>query len=1041
MNVSRMNVLRNVLTKPALSLRPFSVSRTFSRSVIQQAEIRRSRYETSCRNVLLPAVTINSHICRFNGTRAKPVKREKNTLMLVEELTRDARTYRRIPLDKLNQVLAKPEAITADAYDFLLSCCGRLLMEQTAEVRMRLFKSIWFMAGGGDTATLNRWKVLLQVHRDNGINLDGEDVGQFINRVKVSKDEEFYALLLGAVAERGDIAKMDEAIAEAREEGFGSSGKFVSLLVRGYFRAGDLSAVQTVLDEITDQNVKLDSNIVGELLVGRLTNKQVDEAVEIIKKHGLILKEQHILEAIKEALLVKQNEIVALLLDLLPPDVLNAITIDPALRNVCSELLGLKRFAQIKDLINLLPVPRFKSSDNYDSYATSLIFEMIKTKAPFEEIASFVEFLVRTNRNTRALHVACDCASKSWIDSLPKFLTLLRQQEDLRPHYFWPLIVQNFDRQGESGVLDVLKMMQSLDTTPDEETLSVFVLPKLSITLKDVRMAFKVLDDRGVKAAVLMSPFVTHLLYQSRFDDVSKIIKLYPTKINTQTMVYPLVLQSQQGKNSDQLRRISNVLRNLTEKAQNPKHDLAGQLLIEIISNRNTKFDTVFLKSFLEEYERANLRISRMSANVLRNHLSKTKQVGAELDRLLQSLVDDQLGLSSREMSDSIYVHPRDMNYAELECHLTELEEKKMNARGVLRRLLQLCIRENRLKRAVELKRKCDQAQVDLSSGLMASLLELSVKLKNVDEAGRMLAQIKQTYPGFLLDDHKIVDFAALLVENGFLEKARGILKERASSGTIRPGNANKNIWNLLNNTAQYAAGSNAQSEHNQCSEMLQFLIDLGYCGYENALLGPIIREYLLKNQILNAVTEFLRIATEHRKTPLQLEVFTILVRLTNSNDPEIPPEMAKKLLAEVIRVGSGIHGSVNTNNTLLVALADAGTEAQLRRILINPETHINQEYIMTQCEFLINSGKLDVVLRLAKCSRGLANIREADFLALILKQYVRDNDCEAAVGLFHRLQAEDAEMKITGDFAKQLIDLLEVNNYEVPTGIRLYAK
>ncbi|XP_053694155.1 leucine-rich PPR motif-containing protein, mitochondrial [Sabethes cyaneus] len=1034
-----MNILRNVIVRARIPHRAFSVSSNYSRSLLQQ-----SRHESNPRNVQPSLISLSSESHRFYGTRAKPAKQGKTTPAMVDEMRRGAAQHRRVQLERLNQILAKPEAITADAYDFLLSCCGRLLMEQPADVRMRLFRSIWFMAGGDAAGSqLGRWKVLLQVHRDNGVGLDGDDVdvGRFVGRVKMSKDEEFFELLLGAVAERGDTSAMVDVIEEARRHGFGASGKFVSLLIRGYFKAGDASAAQTVFDEITDKILKRDADIWGELLIGRIANERVEEATELIKEYEAILKETHILEAIKEALLVKQKDIVTLLMDLLPRHVLNATTIDPILRNICSELLCLKRFAAIKTLINLLPVPKFKPGDNYDIYGTSLIFEMIKTKAPFEEIVGFVEFLVKTNRNTRALHVACDCATRQWIESLPKFLNLLRQQEDLRPHYFWPLIVQNFDRQGESGVLDVLKMMHSLDTIPDEETLSVFVLPKLSISLKDIRLAFKQFEDRGVKSAALMSPLVTHLLYQSRFDDVSKIIKLYPTKVNTQTMVYPLVLQAQLGKQADHLRRLARVMRSLTDKAQSANHDLAGQVLMEIISNKNNKYDASFLKNFLEECERANLRISRMSANVLKNHLAKTKTGSAELERLLNSLVDEKLGLSSRELSESILVHPRDMNYEELECHLTELEEKRMNARGVLRRLLQLCIRENRLKRAVELKRKCDEAGVDLSSGMMASLLELNVKLKNVGEAGRTLEQIKQAFPGFTLDEHKIVDFAALLVESGFPEKARSVLKDRATSGTVRSGNANKNIWNLLNNTAQYAASKDPQSERNQSSEMLQFLVDLGYCGYENALLGPIIREHLLKNQTLKAVNEYQRIVAEHRRTPLQLEVFTSLVRLTNANDAEIPPEAAKALLADVIRLGSAIHGAVNTNNTLLVALADAGTEAQLRRILINPETRINQEYIMTQCEFLVNAGKLDVVLRLAKCCRGLVSMREADFLSLILKQYVRDNDCEAAVELFNRLQAEDDEMKITGDFAKKLIDLLEVNNYDVPDGIRIYAK
>lgn len=54
-------------------------------------------------------------------------------------------------------------------------------------------------------------------------------------------------------------------------------------------------------------------------------------------------------------------------------------------------------------------------------------------------------------------------------------------------HYFWPLTKQSFNQHDEAGVLDVLKLMQQFRTEPNAETLAVFVLPKLAVTLKDAR--------------------------------------------------------------------------------------------------------------------------------------------------------------------------------------------------------------------------------------------------------------------------------------------------------------------------------------------------------------------------------------------------------------------------------------------------------------------------------------------------------------------------------------------------------------------------
>ncbi|XP_055613471.1 leucine-rich PPR motif-containing protein, mitochondrial [Uranotaenia lowii] len=995
-------------------------------------EVNKNRTDPNYRNV-------------FNRTLSTQLKAKtkvqnvKSTATLLNELKADAVAYRRIHLDKLHQILSRPEDISPSSYDFLLSCCGQLMLDQPVEAREQMLRSLWFMAG---EPTLDRWKIMLQVYRENGMDLEGS-VEEFMQKVKdLPVDEEFLELLLAVVCERGDVGKIQDVMNVFEERNIGLKAGQASSLIRGYAKAGNIKTIQVILDTLSAGNVALNEEVYGELMVGYLLNDQIDKAKKFLKEKGSILKERHVVEALQEAILRNINDMSKDLVKLLPEDVLNDVSIDPVLRNVCSKFIKLNNFEAVRTLLNELPIPEFNINESQDGYGVSLIFEMIKNSAPLEETLALVRFLIKTRRNERALHVACECAAKHNIDIYPPLLVNLRKQEDLRPHYFWPLIVQNFNRNGEAGVLDVLKLMQQTKTELDSETLTVFVLPKLSVSLKDTRLALKQLTDRGVKINTLMTPFVSHMLYQNRFKDVSQVVKLYPARLDTEALIWPLQLQATVNKSIEQFRRMAEVIKILTEKAQDPKHDLAGQLLMELVSNRKSQHDLNTLKALLQQLFVAEVRISRMSANVLRNHLAKlARGKDSELDRLVNSLVDEELAIASRELFDSIIVHPRNMTYDELECHLSELEEKRLNARGVLRRLLQVCVRENRLDRAVEVKKKCDEARVELSSGMLASVFDLHIKRKNLEEAGRTLEQIKSTFPGFSIDEHKIVDFAALMAENGFLTTAQNIIKQRASAGQVRSGNVNKNIWNLLTNTAQWAAANEPSSDKNHAYEMLNLLVGLGYCTYDNAVLGPVIREYLLKNQIKNAINMYRQITIEKRRTPLQLEIMTTLVRLTNSNNPEIPPDQAKALLSEIIQLGSKIHGPVNTNNTLIVALADGGTEAQLRRILINPETRVNHEYVLGQCEFLLNSGKLDVVLRLAKCSRGLANIRETDFLSLILKQYTRDNDCESAIALFNRLQAEDEELKISGDFARKLIDLLEVNNYEVPNGVRLYAK
>ena len=382
------------------------------------------------------------------------------------------------------------------------------------------------------------------------------------------------------------------------------------------------------------------------------------------------------------------------------------------------------------------------------------------------------------------------------------------------------------------------------------------------------------------------------------------------------------------------------------------------------------------------------------------------------------------------------------MTLEELECHLVELESKNLNTRGVLRRLLQLCVQKGKYERALEMKKKCDELRVDVSSGMMASVFEMYIKTKRLTAAESTLADLKKNYPGFLIDDHKIIDFSSLLIENGQIDKARKTLKERANAAKIKLGpNNHKNIWNLLNTMAHYSASNAPESLANQTEEFLTYLVGLGYCEYHNALLGPLIREHLLKEQHQAAIDLFKKIVSKYRKTPLQQEIATLLVKLSNeSSVPDFSTQKAKDTLQELVKILSKIHGQVNTNGTLVIAFAEAGTEAQLRKLLMNPEVRIKTEALSKQCEYLCNSGKLPAILKLAKCSKNLKHIRESDFLNMVLDIYIRQNDTSSAVMLFNEIQADD-EFKMNHDFARKVNKLLERNNLEVPSNVLLHCR
>lgn len=55
------------------------------------------------------------------------------------------------------------------------------------------------------------------------------------------------------------------------------------------------------------------------------------------------------------------------------------------------------------------------------------------------------------------------------------------------------------------------------------------------------------------------------------------------------------------------------------------------------------------------------------------------------------------------------------------------------------------------------------------------------------------------------------------------------------------------------------------------------------------------------------------------------------------------------------------------------------------------------------------------------------------------MAQFCRSNDYEAALDLFERLEADD-ELKVSHEFLRNLVQLLQVNQVEIPSTIALRA-
>ncbi|KAH8357970.1 hypothetical protein KR200_010247 [Drosophila serrata] len=959
----------------------------------------------------------------------------------------------------------KTSTVSVEQVHFLLgSCVPELLPARSAQERQQLFQSLWTQLLKLGQPTLAHYHTRLQVLRQNRLSLP--DHRSLLAEIAVyhgAADARLYSDLLDVACAAGNMRQASELLAEMREHNFALTERNFNSLLQGHARNGDLAGTDSVVGSMRSAGIQLGTSTTEALRFEALVeNGQLERAKEVLQattgfSHAQLLQMLRAVVAAKnvDAQLVQQ------LVNEMPREFLTGLDLPPALKSLCIQLLHEGRPEVVIQLVAALPAPNHTQNQNVDEYGSLLLQEFFRANIPLKETLQFARQLVQRGQNPRALHLLVELALRRLPSSALGCLEALAAAgEELRPHYFWPLILHHYRREGESGMLRLVAEMQRLRVECDEETLRQYLLPHLNQSLTQPVESVKALEEVGVRPSLSLGPVLGILLQQHHLPEVMELLKRYPTRLELSTLLQPLASLAVNARATKRYEPFAQLVQALQQKALQRDEDFVGALLLQMCGPQmRLRIEPAALLRFVHELQRLELQLSPAAAEAL---LSVARQAPKDEDsaqgmgKALQKMRNSKLTLpaDAASLHGGFIKHPRDMSIDELECHLVELEAKQLNPRGVLRRLLQLSVRSGRLERAQQLLAKCQALKVQTSAGMLASILDLHIKLSDLPRAQKTLEQLKSTYPAFQLDEHKLIDFAALLVRGEQLEAAKQLLRQRSEEHKIVGGDyVIKNVWQLLNNVAQVAASlppsSTEEKPTNHTLEMLDYLRSLGYCQSHNALLGPVVREWLLKGDLDAAVAEFQRLASKHKHTPLQFEMLSLLVRLGNGDEQELArfqasnttPQTAQQHLATVTTTVSRVHGAANMNSALLLALAESGTESQLRRLIINPEFRINHELLLKNCEHLGQEGAVRTLLRLARGVRGVQRtIDEQKIYDLLLAQFCRSNDYEAALNLFERLEADD-ELKVSQEFLRNLVHLLNVNQVEIPSGIALRAQ
>lgn len=361
---------------------------------------------------------------------------------------------------------------------------------------------------------------------------------------------------------------------------------------------------------------------------------------------------------------------------------------------------------------------------------------------------------------------------------------------------------------------------------------------------------------------------------------------------------------------------------------------------------------------------------------------------------------------------------------------------------GILYRLLLKHVQLEQYDQALEVKKECDKTGVLETPAVLSTLIKLWTATKNSDKALEVLETVQTRHPKFKLDAYKVIDLVTLLITESRLKEAKALVDDLPKWQGKSTTYISSNLWHLLNEAAQH--GIKNGSKENVSSQFLKVLIGKGYCEHSNTLLGTVIKEYLEKKQIHEAVAAFGQYVEHYQKTPQTLTLLTLLIELSNAescSEYSITKDEAVGYIQHLIDLVKEVHGTENTNVNIILAFACAGNEQQLRKILMNPVVKFNVDVLLKSLNYLKDRARIEAIVALARSARGLQHesLEEEKLYEMLLSDFVRTNDYAAAIRLYEQMQSDDNSL-ISKKFSRTLADLLSKNNQPLPEQLQVKA-
>lgn len=782
----------------------------------------------------------------------------------------------------------------------------------------------------------------------------------------------------------------------------------------------DMESAQAILSVMGQAGLDPSADTYTTLLCGYAKKGDVDKIAYLLEEcenKEIYLLDKDYLDVVYELAINGYNQHIPVILN----KVRKAYGYNQDAINVIYRLInnGLEDAA----LLVLKTMPRITRPDGtLQSTGTFLIRQLIKAERPLEKIIKICNQFESENLYDRALLLAAEVSLEYAKENLayPLMRELQKRGQEIRQHFFWPLILSKSKDPSGNGIVEVLLQMNNFNITPNSETIREYVIPNIKGNSSDI---IAKLRQGNISIGSSACNLVYSLLQRNEIEEAAIIISRINAYYFPELLRRPLNNAFYKTKDlNSYLTILRHIYENLDRKdvvvdTENDetkslnKDDIMGQFIWDLTSNRR-QFSEI-AESVLSSFVEYGLSISSEVAKKIQDNLGE--KLTPEISSLLGKLTSGELTPITIAKKPPSYVSSDQMNIPQLERLIHNLNVKGQDTLGLKRQLLTLYCRAKELFKAETLLEQFENTDFVYSGGAYAQLLDLYAYHDNLDKALYYYNKLKEIDASLILDDLKVIRVVGLLIKNNRFSEGIEFLNNQVRERKLeeQPFQYTAQCWRLLNSLAE-------QGRIEELDILFDSLVKNEFIEVNNVMLGPLVKVHLVKNDIDKALEKFEWCCNQFRATPWKNEIACKLIQMEDADK-----------LQKLTDLSTSVHGEINSLYDLVFAFVECGRIRQARKILETPGLQTRPQRINSACQRYQLEGMVKPLEGLKDATRDLNHIDRSDIYYQLLLSYVKQKDTDKALGLWTQMQEED--MAPTDQFLSKLGNFLIENNVNVP--------